>query len=771
MAQNLDYNVNINTNQGIQNLDRLQSRLATLNGALGNLKGAIAGIAFGGFIANLYRSAAALDDMSKATGISIEKLDGFSRAVAYNGGQTQAALDSMGKFSQAIEGAAGGSAELQDKFLQLGISLKDLRDLSEEQLLDRVVQELGKGEGNANKMAIAMSLFGKNVRSVDFKGVAADIASMTAKAKEAAGAKIAAAEAEDRFSRAVSLVNDQILIALQPISELAIKILEGTSAISGFIKAAVQVAVVVASFTLIGKAVQLLRLAFVGVTEGLASVIGFSGGVANAFRNIAAIGERLFSGGIKTTFQTVGILLKEFGAWAVKAIPGLTALGAAIWVLIEPVKDLAIYLGRVVGLFKDVETSGEKSAKKAEDQSKKRSEAEKNAAREVQDAFKKQIAAIQEASKAFEDQNKKIIDQLSLETGLIGKSKEQSDILKSQAELYRRSNDEIGKLEKAKANLSKEEQRRGLGKQYDEQIAKIQELVKLDEELINQRYKELNLSEMTNQVRLFGIQNQIDKSNQLVALQDQMAKMTMNEIEQKYYDIEAAAKASAKAAIEAEEARVGRPLNAAERQKYYDESIKGTKELKAAQEELYVQSRKFDTGWAKALNEFTDNAMNAADKAYRVFQKMTSGMEDLIVNFAKTGKWEWRNFVNSIVEELLRSQIRTLMAQVFNLNRGVNTGGGGGGLLGGAIIPGFLAKGGPATANKPYIVGEKGPELFVPGTSGTVVPNNALVGNTSVTYNINAVDAMSFKQMIAADPSFIYAVTQQGAKSVPSTRR
>ena len=44
-------------------------------------------------------------------------------------------------------------------------------------------------------------------------------------------------------------------------------------------------------------------------------------------------------------------------------------------------------------------------------------------------------------------------------------------------------------------------------------------------------------------------------------------------------------------------------------------------------------------------------------------------------------------------------------------------------------LPG-LAVGGPATAGRPYLVGEKGPELFVPGSNGNVVSNNAMGGNT-----------------------------------------
>jgi hypothetical protein len=47
----------------------------------------------------------------------------------------------------------------------------------------------------------------------------------------------------------------------------------------------------------------------------------------------------------------------------------------------------------------------------------------------------------------------------------------------------------------------------------------------------------------------------------------------------------------------------------------------------------------------------------------------------------------------------------------------------------GGFFPGF-ANGGPVMGGRPIIVGEKGPELFVPGSNGNVVPNNAMGGNT-----------------------------------------
>lgn len=50
---------------------------------------------------------------------------------------------------------------------------------------------------------------------------------------------------------------------------------------------------------------------------------------------------------------------------------------------------------------------------------------------------------------------------------------------------------------------------------------------------------------------------------------------------------------------------------------------------------------------------------------------------------------------------------------------------------------GKRAAGGPVSGGSPYMVGERGPELFVPGTSGSIVPNGKLGGGISVVLNGN----------------------------------
>lgn len=44
------------------------------------------------------------------------------------------------------------------------------------------------------------------------------------------------------------------------------------------------------------------------------------------------------------------------------------------------------------------------------------------------------------------------------------------------------------------------------------------------------------------------------------------------------------------------------------------------------------------------------------------------------------------------------------------------------------------AVGGPVNANQPYIVGEKGPEMFVPKNSGTIIPNDKMAGSAVSIY-------------------------------------
>jgi hypothetical protein len=178
-----------------------------------------------------------------------------------------------------------------------------------------------------------------------------------------------------------------------------------------------------------------------------------------------------------------------------------------------------------------------------------------------------------------------------------------------------------------------------------------------------------------------------------------------------------------------------------------------------------AQQQSFSAGFNKAYNQYIEDSKNAFETAGRLSNKFTSGLEDYFVNAMKNVKGSWKDFVASMLEELVRSQLRQMMASLFNFGAS-KTGGQGGSFLGSLL--GF-ANGGIIPTNNPVLVGERGPEILAGASGRTVIPNSSL-GGSNVTYNINAVDAMSFKQMVARDPGFIHAVAMQGGKTTPVRR-
>jgi hypothetical protein len=74
----------------------------------------------------------------------------------------------------------------------------------------------------------------------------------------------------------------------------------------------------------------------------------------------------------------------------------------------------------------------------------------------------------------------------------------------------------------------------------------------------------------------------------------------------------------------------------------------------------------------------------------------------------------------------------------------------------------FRASGGPVSANKPYIVGERGPEVFIPSGAGNITPNSAMQsatpGGAVVNFNISTVDAAGFDELLASRKNLITAI-------------
>lgn len=85
--------------------------------------------------------------------------------------------------------------------------------------------------------------------------------------------------------------------------------------------------------------------------------------------------------------------------------------------------------------------------------------------------------------------------------------------------------------------------------------------------------------------------------------------------------------------------------------------------------------------------------------------------------------------LHNALDKVLDKLIEVGLNSIFDSQTGIFGGGGGLGGIFGSLFGGARATGGPVAANKAYLVGENGPELMVPGQSGTIIPNSRLAAS------------------------------------------
>ena len=73
----------------------------------------------------------------------------------------------------------------------------------------------------------------------------------------------------------------------------------------------------------------------------------------------------------------------------------------------------------------------------------------------------------------------------------------------------------------------------------------------------------------------------------------------------------------------------------------------------------------------------------------------------------------------------------------------------------------FKAEGGNVNAGQAYMDGERGRELFVPSTNGTIVPNQDIAGGTNINFTINATDVKGVKELLLNNRATITNIVNQ----------
>ncbi|MBW6401424.1 tape measure protein [Roseomonas sp. HJA6] len=153
-----------------------------------------------------------------------------------------------------------------------------------------------------------------------------------------------------------------------------------------------------------------------------------------------------------------------------------------------------------------------------------------------------------------------------------------------------------------------------------------------------------------------------------------------------------------------------------------DETIQ--REAVAAMEELERAEERVQRG-----------AERTSDTVRELGLTFSSAFEDAIVKGEKLSK-----VMQGLLQDIARIIARKTITEPLGnaVSTGLNSLGasswmdGIGSWLGGL----FRAEGGPVAAGQPYIVGERGPEWFVPDRGGTVLPNGTAPAGASITTNI-----------------------------------
>jgi tape measure domain-containing protein len=135
----------------------------------------------------------------------------------------------------------------------------------------------------------------------------------------------------------------------------------------------------------------------------------------------------------------------------------------------------------------------------------------------------------------------------------------------------------------------------------------------------------------------------------------------------------------------------------------------------------------------KKKNEELDKSKKKAEELKQKFKDIGEEIEGSIKNNLRDAITGAQSFGDAMTNVLNRIRDKIIDNQLDKLISGFGdafSGGkkkGLGGFLGG-ILGGFFANGGSPPVNKISVVGEKGPELFVPRTSGTILPSTDIGG-------------------------------------------
>jgi len=723
--QKLDASAQKTAKQGFDALGRGADRVATIVG------GALALI--GG---SAVRMADQLSDVASSTGFAIGEVYQLSAAVEQAGGQFADAGRLIIEFYKTLDEAIGGSIKSQEALTKLGITFDDLKNKTQQEIFYKAIEGLAKLDKGAERTALGLQAFGKAFSTID-----PDVLDELIKKGDFVGIQVEMQKAADFVGQLERTFRTLQAAALQVLAPIIDKLKDFTLTASQ-----AETIIKLMGAALVGAVAVKTIQGFVALAEGI-------GLVATAAKYLAKnpILLALAAGTLLAGYAAFGDQLKTI-------IKDLTTIGD----MPEPGTPMA---GQKKEQGKsDDERRGEvlkllqaEQKKLADEQARSNdiSKQQNQLAEQYQKTINGTIGLVEEEAKRIKiraDVERDSKNQIAEINRKIAAEQEKGAFTNTQLiEQYKAQRAEIERSAEATINLRTEEQKilETLQKQKDERKAatdnaNFQRDVAYDVLEAEQMRKviagQITESQMNEALAIEKLK--VDSAKRIAELQTQLQNASSN-----------AEKARIQASIDLETQKANHAIAEAKR----------VNEEKSALEQSYA------AGVTKGLEQIADQfkPINMAQKAV---QDTWGSISNAVDTFVNTGKFKFSDFARSIVADLAKMIAKALIFRAIS------------GFLGsvGIPLPG-LAEGGPAEKGKPYMVGERGPELFVPKSAGTVIPNDKLamasasapqqqqpvVNNYNYNNNINAVDAKSVAALFYENRKALFGAANQARKELP----
>ena len=175
-------------------------------------------------------------------------------------------------------------------------------------------------------------------------------------------------------------------------------------------------------------------------------------------------------------------------------------------------------------------------------------------------------------------------------------------------------------------------------------------------------------------------------------------------------------------------------------------SIERNEAISGHMRDQFESAMQLNNELLQILPQTTELSDEFKSLANTINNEIVNGIEGMIQGTKTLGQVA-SSMLKKIASQMLQTAIMGPQGSggiAGTIFKALGIGGSGGGFTSPAVLTsgldfsGAFAKGGRPTVGKAALVGERGPELFVPRSSGTIVPNHALGGGANVTVNVDA---------------------------------